>query len=129
MPVPSGCTPQISRMTSLSTDRQPEGEQQIGAAVAAAVEVAQQRPLEGHADQPDDDRRDDERHQKAAGDHVRGVADIGAEHEDDAVGEIDDAHDAEDQRQPARDEEQDRRLRERVEALRQDEAEPIHRMS
>ncbi len=106
---------------------EPEGEQQIGAAVAAAVEVAQQGPLEHHADEPDHDRRDHERDQEAAGEHVRRVADIGAEHENDAVREIDDAHDAEDQRQPTGDEEQDRGLRERIEALRQDEAEPIHR--
>ena len=110
-------------------DGEAEGEQQISPAVPAAIEVAQQRPLERHADQPDDDRRDNERHEKTSGDDVRGVADIGAEHENDAVGEIDDAHDPEDQRQSACDEKQDRRLRERVEALGQNEAEPIHRMS
>ena len=110
-------------------DGEAEGEQQIGPAVPASIEVAQQRPLECHPDQTDDDRRDDERHEKTSGDHVRGVADIGAEHEDDAVGKVDDAHDPEDQRQSARDEKQDRRLRQRVEALGQNEAEPIHRMS
>ena len=61
MPVPSGCTPQISRIDFAQHDGEPEGEQQIGAAVAAAVEVAQQDPLEHHADEPDHDRRDDER--------------------------------------------------------------------
>jgi hypothetical protein len=110
-------------------DGEAEGEQQIGAAVSAPVEAAKQRPFERHADQPDDNRRDHERHQKTSGDNVRGVADIGAEHENDAVGEIDDAHDPEDQRQSARDEKQDRRLRQRIEALGQNKAEPIHRMS
>ncbi len=46
-------------------------------------------------------------------------AHVGAEHEDDAVREIHDAHDAEDQRQAAGDEKQDRRLRQRAQALRQ----------
>src|SRR5437016_1885315 len=82
------------------------------AAVAPPVEAAQEDTLEQHSQRANDDRRDDQRQQEASGDGNGGIADIGAEPENDAVGKIDDAHDAEDQRQPAGDEEQDRRLRE-----------------
>ena len=106
-------------------DCEPEGEQQIGAAVAPTVERAQEDALERHADGADDDRCDDQRDEEASADRGGGVADIGAEHEDDAVRKIDDAHDAEDQGQPAGDEEQDRRLRKRTQALRQDETDHL----
>src|SRR5262249_20332824 len=56
----------------------------------------------------------------------RAVADIGAQHEQAAMREVDDAHNAEDEREPARDEEQNRCLRERVQALCSKESGNIH---
>ena len=52
----------------------------------------------------------------------RRIADIGAQHEERAMREVDDAHDAEDQRESDAEEEQQRCLRQRVEALRDEEA-------
>ena len=55
-----------------------------------------------------------------------GIADIRAQHEECAVREVDDAHDAEDQRQADAEEEQQRGLRQRVEALGDEEGEEVH---
>ena len=96
-----------------------EGEQQVGAAVAPSVQVAQEHYSNAMPTPPTTIGARISAGDEAVGEDVRRVADIGAEHEDDAVGEIDDAHDAEDQREAAGDEEQDRRLRERTQALRQ----------
>src|SRR6266852_5621776 len=87
--VPSACT--ISEFCETARIKRPARvrSRNCQMVIAAAVEVAQQGPLEHHADEPDHDRRDHERDQEAAGEHVRRVADIGAEHEDDAVGEVD----------------------------------------
>ena len=56
----------------------------------------------------------------------RGVADERAQHEERAMREVDDAHDAEDQRQADAEEEQQRGLRQRVDALRDEEGEEVH---
>ena len=55
----------------------------------------------------DDQRGDDERQPEISGGGEDDDADIGAEHEQFAVGEIHHVHDAEDQRQPGGDQRQD----------------------
>src|ERR1700730_8102878 len=75
-------------------DGEPEGEQQIGAAAAPSIEAVQKYPLEHQSNRTNEGRRNDQRQQEASGNGDSGEADIGAEHEDDAVRKIDDAHDA-----------------------------------
>ncbi len=105
--------------------RQAEGHHQEGT-VVAAVEPAQDAEFECGAEAADQDRRDDQGCPEVAGDGDGGVADIGAQHEERAMREVHDAHDAEDQRQSDAEEEQQCRLRQRVQALRDEEGEEVH---
>ena len=103
--------------------REAEGHHQEGVCVAP-VEAAQDAELERRAEQPD---------QRAApapaparncpSYRSQRIADEGAQHVERAMREIDDAHDAEDQRQTDAEEEQQCGLRQRVDALGQQECE------
>ena len=103
-----------------------EGHHEIGAAIAARIQPAQEHFLKSDAHGADNDRGDNERHPERARCSDCRITDIGTEHEERAMRKIDDTHDAEDQRQPARNEEQNRRLRECIETLRQQKADKIH---
>ena len=95
----------------------------------SAVQPAQDAEFERGAEASDQDRRGDQREPEIAGPVHGGIADIGAQHEERAMGEVDDAHDAEDQRQAAAEEKQQRGLRQRVETLGDQERQKIHQLS
>ena len=73
----------------------------------AADQRPQRHDLQRRAEKRDDQRRGDQRQPEAAGRGDDDEADIGAEHEQFAMREIDHVHDAEDQRQSGRDQRQD----------------------
>src|SRR5262249_11173327 len=62
--------------------------------------------------------RHDERQPEIAGDLHGEPAGVGAEHVEDPMGEVDDAHEPEDDRQPERDEDQDAAIHQSDEQLR-----------
>jgi hypothetical protein len=99
-----------------------EGRQQLEQ-LGRLVDAAQQQDLDQRADRGDRERRDEETAPKAepAADLGRdAVGDVDAQHVERAVGDVDDAGDAEDQRQSGTDEEQSGRGREPVERLEQE---------
>ena len=101
------------------------GEQHL-VEVVAAVEPADQQPLEQHADR---DRKHDagrDREPQAAEALGERPREVRADHVEAAVREVDDPHDAEDQRQPARDQEQQQPVLDAVQELDSDRAE-FHR--
>ena len=61
---------------------EPEGKQEIGAALAPPIKVAQENPLERHPDPADGNRGKQEREQEAAGHREDGKTDISPKHED-----------------------------------------------
>ena len=97
----------------LDHQRQAERRQQLKQ-FGRVIDPPQQHHFDQHADDGDDQRGGDDaapkpdRAGKPLGQRER---DIGAEHVERAMGEIDDARDAEDDRQPRRHEEQRRRAR------------------
>ncbi len=96
-------------------ERDAEREQHLAQLVAAHEA---QQPFGEH--EPGDRDGDDRRHaaeDEAAAPHRHGEADIAAEQVERAVGEIDDAQQAENQRESARHHEQQRRERQSVEKL------------
>ena len=92
----------------------------------ASVEPAQDAEFECRTEAADQQRCGDQRHPEFAGDLHGRIADIGAQHEERAVREVDDAHDAEDQREADAEEEQQCRLRQRIQALGDQEREEVH---
>ena len=117
------------RARLLEQQDQREGQQHL-VEMLAGVEVAEQAALQheararcrrrsrpaGRATPSPSAARHQERH-------------IGADHEQRAVGQIDDAHDAEDQRQPARDQEQQQAVLHAVEELREQAGESMARVA
>ena len=92
------------------------------------VDPSQQHELHRHADQPDADggrQHGGEEHRKAAGDVEQARderdAEVGAQHVERAMCEIDDARDAEHDRQPRRNDEQRRGAGEPVQRLHEEE--------
>jgi len=87
----------------------------------AAIDPAHEQPLEHDAERRDSQRPGRDRQREAAGQAVGGEGEVGAEHIERAVGEVDDPEHAEDQRQAGRHQEQQhahdqpgRRLRHRT---------------
>ena len=68
--------------------------------------MAEDEEFEQQAERQGREQRQDERSQKVADDPVKRHGEVGPEHVLDAVGEIDEIHDAENQRQAGRDQEQ-----------------------
>ena len=88
--------------------------------VVALVQVAEQRPFENDAQH---DRKHDPEHDRdkqAPGQRRQGKRHVGADHVEAAMGEIDDAHDAEDQREAARDKKQQQAVLDAVQELDQE---------
>ena len=89
-----------------------EREQQLGD-VAVAMDAPQPPHLDGRANQPAEQRRDDQRRPEAdIG--ADGVGEIGAQHVGAGMGEVEHAHHAEDEREPARQHEQQHAVDEAV---------------
>jgi hypothetical protein len=95
----------------------------------SSIEPAKDAKLEGGAHASHQNRRRDEGDPEIAGPVHGGIPDIGAQHEEGAMGKVDDTHDAEDQRQATTEEEQQRGLRQRVETLGNQERQEIHQPS
>ena len=110
---------------SRDDQREAERHHQEGVRVAP-VKTAQDDELERPADQPDDERGDGQRDPEAARPAHQRVADERAQHVERAMREIDDAHDAEDEGQADAEEEQQRGLRQRIDALVEEEGERAH---
>ena len=85
--------------------------------MVAAVERPDRDHLQRHADDERRDQREDRAEHEAAGDCGEGRGEIGAEHVERAVRQIDQIHDAEDQRQPGRQQEQQHAELDAVQAL------------
>src|SRR5882672_4016024 len=100
----------------LENEGEPECQQEL-VDRRATVDEAQRGRLEKRAEGTDDGRHDDERRPEPAGEHDGGVPEVGAQHVEDAVREVDDAQDAEDQGEAGGDEEEQPRERQRVEEL------------
>src|SRR5262249_35099078 len=81
------------------------------------INEAQGGGLDERPERADPRRHEQGRPPEPARPHHRGVAEIGAQHIKDAVGEVDDAEDAEDQREPRGNEKEEPRERQRVEKL------------
>jgi hypothetical protein len=96
-------------------ERGQDGRQRI-----TADQRPQRRDLQQGAEDGDDDHRDDQRQPVAAGDTQHAGADEGAEHQQIAVREVDDVHDAEDEREPRGDHRQDHAVHEAVKGLDDD---------
>ena len=102
-----------------------EGEQEL-VELGRAVDAAEQQDLDQTAQHRDHDRRERGRARvegrRPAGQR-RGerVGQVGGEHVEGAVGEVDDARDAEDQREPGRDEEEEHRVGEAAQELDEEE--------
>ena len=90
----------------------------------ALVKIADEAPFERVAEDDREHETDGERGEEAAA-QMRGgprrqrIGEVGADHVEAAVCEVDDAEDAEDQRQAARDEKQQQPVLQGVEALDQ----------
>ena len=103
--------PQIQHHEVLDHQRQAEGREQLEQ-LRRMIDPPQQHHLDDHADHRDDQRRGDDAAPEAerAGEALgQREGDIGAEHVEGAVGEIDDPRHAEDDRQARRDQKQRRR--------------------
>jgi hypothetical protein len=101
---------------------QAEGEEQR-IVDAAPVERAHQHPLDGEPEEPHRQRGGDQAEPEAAGIAVEKDPDIGADHEEGAVGEVDDVHQPEDQRQADADEDVDRPERDAGHELQREQVE------
>ena len=73
--------------------------------VVTVIEVAENKEFEQQAERQSRKQGQDERSQKVAGDPVERHGEVGPEHVLDAVGQIDEIHDAEHQRQAGGDQE------------------------
>jgi hypothetical protein len=100
------------------------GEQHL-VEVVALVEVAEQQALQRHAEHHGERDREQDRGRQVAGHSGQRPRQVGADHVEAAMGQVDDAHDAEHQRQPAGDEEQQQAVLQAVEQLDQEKGE-IH---
>jgi hypothetical protein len=85
--------------------------------VVAAVHPAHHHDLDYHADHQSRDERHDGAEHEAVGPGGEGRREIGADHVERAVRQIDEVHDAEHQRQPGRQQEQQQPELKAVEAL------------
>ena len=103
---------------------QAEAEEHLGE-VVAAIEALDEDLLEQEPDREGDRDAARERKPEAAGIGGDPIGEVGAEHVEGAVGEVDDAEDAEHERQPARDEEQQEPVLHPVQEL-DGEADEIH---
>ena len=74
--------------------------------MVAAVEPPDRDHFKHHADDKRRDEREDGAEHEAIGPFGEGRGEIGADHVERAVRQIDEVHDAEDQRQPRRQQEQ-----------------------
>jgi hypothetical protein len=112
----------------LHDQRNAEGRQQLED-LRRGVDPPQHDEFDHHPDRGHRKRRDEEaakerqRRRRQRGRHSD--RDVGAEHVERAVREIDDPRDAEDQRQPCADEEQRRTVRESREELAEDEVQGL----
>ena len=102
----------------LGDQDQAVGEQHL-VEVVAPVEPADQQPLEQHADRDREHDAGGNREPQAAEALGERPREVGADHVEAAVREVDDPHDAEDQRQPARDQEQQQSVLDAVQQLDQ----------
>ena len=96
----------------------------------ADVDAAQQQDLDQRADEADNDRARDNpapKAERAAYRRRQRDGDVGAQHVERAVRDVDDARDAKDKGKPGRDEEQTRRRGQAVEGLKR-KAFPVHRV-
>ncbi len=109
----------------LEHEDEPVGQQHL-LQVVALVEVREQRPLEEDAQHHREHDADDDGDEQAAGQRRQRERHVRADHVEAAMGEIDDAHDAEDQREPAGDEEQQQPVLDAVQELDQERVE-VHR--
>ena len=82
-------------------------------ALLVAGEPAQDEPFHEDAEQPDAEPADDRRQPEVQPELQQREAEIGAEHEERAVRQVRDAHQAEDQREAGRQQEQAGRRRPR----------------
>ena len=105
--------------------------------VLTLVEIAEEHPLEQVAERHRERHADQQRREEAAthgqaqptiDQRREGIGEIGAQHVEAAVREIDHAHDPEDQREAGRDEEQQQAVLHGVEALDEEGGE-VHRVS
>ena len=110
--------PQIICTHALDDEHQAEGEQQFGD-MPVVVHAPQPPDLDRGADQPAQDRRDDQR-RKEADELADGERQIGADHVDAGMGEIQHTHHAEDQRQAAGQHEQQHAVDQAVEQGNED---------
>jgi hypothetical protein len=85
--------------------------------MVAAVERTDRDHLHDHAGDQCGDQPKPEAHQKAVGQADEGRGEIGAQHVERAVREVDQIHDAEDQRQPGRQQKQQHAELNAVQAL------------
>ena len=85
--------------------------------MVAAVKPAHGDHLDRHADQQRRDERQDGAEHEAAGPGREGRGEIGADHVERAVRQIDEVHDAEHERQPGRQQEQQQAELQSVQAL------------
>ena len=113
---------ELPQRVILQDERQAEGDEDRIERVAP-----DQRPqdddLQGGAEHGDDDERREQRQPEIPGRHHDDDADIGAEHEQFAMREIDHVHDAEDQRQAGSDQRQDHAGDDAIDRLNQNEIE------
>src|SRR3972149_2949614 len=104
---------------------QPEREQHL-VERRPAVERPQEPPLDERADQPDGQRRQEQRHPEAAGRRDQREARVHAEHVEGAVREVDDVEHAEDQREPDGEQEQQHAVGEAVQRLTEEVGDEGH---
>ena len=86
----------------------------------ALVEMAEEPPFEECAECCTAEKRQRQREPRRADTAGHQIGDIGADHEQRAVREIDDAHHAEDQREAAGDQEQQEPVLHAIEELREE---------
>ena len=101
-------------------EHQPVGEEHLGEMVAG-VQAGDGETLDGEADEDHDGKADEDREQQAARSLRDPPRQVGAEHVEGAVREIEDAEDAEHQRQPAGDEEEQQAVFDAVDDLQGEE--------
>ena len=112
--MPAG--PQIQPHQLVEEQQQPERAEHV-VEMVAAVERPDRDHLQRHADQQRRDQRQQRTEHEAAGQRREGRGEIGADHVERAVRQIDQVHDAEDQRQAGRQQEQQHAELDAVEAL------------
>ena len=104
-------------------DDQAEAEQDLGEVIGSA-QAREQQALDDRAEREAGDDPDRQGQPEAAEVLDHGKGDIGADHVEDAVGEIDHAHDAEQQGQSAGDEIEDEPVLDGIEELNEKEEHP-----